>query len=65
MTSKDTKEYLEAKQKVAAEQGKRQKKAYDMRQKGKTFLQIGDALGVSRQRAEQMVKLHIRKIESH
>ena len=65
MTSKDTKEYMAAKQKVDGDQAKRRKKAYDMRQKGKTFCQIGEALGVSRQRAEQMVKLHLRKLEAH
>ena len=65
MTSKDTQEYLAAKKRVDGDQAKRRKRAYDMRQKGKTFGQIGTALGVTRQRAEQMVKLHMRKINSH
>ena len=65
MTSKATDEYLQARKTIADEQAKRNKKAHTMRGKGSTFTAIGKALGVTRQRAEQMVKLHQRKIDSH
>lgn len=43
-------------QSLAKELRKRQRRALAMDDAGKTFAQIGSALGVSRQRAHQLVK---------
>lgn len=48
-------EYNEVKEILKSAQKDRKKHAWTMRQKGKTFAEIGHALGITRQGAAQLV----------
>ncbi len=51
-------EYIDARKELQVAQKKRRMQAFTMRQKGLTFQEIGDALGVTRQGAAQLVESH-------
>lgn len=51
-------EYIDARKELQVAQKKRRLQAFTMRQNGKTFQEIGEALGVTRQGAAQLVDSH-------